>query len=44
MILEEMKSAGISWESVAGLVQDRVIWRNLIEASCAHNGVPGCEC
>ena len=29
------KKAGICWERTTGLVQDRAIWKNLIEASCA---------
>jgi len=34
-LLKEMNSAGVGWERATRLAQDRVIWKNFIEASCA---------
>jgi len=34
-LLKEMNSAGVGWERATRLTQDRVIWKNFIEASCA---------
>ena len=39
--MEEMRSASIGWERATRLAQDRVIWRDLVEALCAtgHYGI-----
>ena len=37
-VVEEMKAAGLNWETLSGLAQNRVRWRCFVDGLCSGHG------